>query len=92
MEDVSKTHAEIVRSMDEQHFDDYLSSALLLEEERDSAKSELGQPATPRSRWLCPWQPSHAGVIEALAAGLGKDDVVLDLGCGDGRVCMEGGA
>jgi len=40
---------------------------------------------------VAPWIPSPKIVVEYLkyALGVGKEDVVLDLGCGDGRVLLE---
>jgi len=40
--------------------------------------------------WLAPWQPSELAAVDDLArlAGVTRDSVVLDLGCGDGRAVL----
>lgn len=39
---------------------------------------------------LSPFVPSHSARIDAMVkiCKLGRDDVLLDIGCGDGRVCL----
>ena len=53
-------------------------------------QARAGEPEGPPPNLIVPYVPSPMGVVEAMleTAKVGKDDVVYDLGCGDGRIVI----
>jgi SAM-dependent methyltransferase len=67
------SHAGMVQRMDDAHAEQYMFG---------DAQS---------SSWVAPWQPSELVVVDRACAlaQVGEQDVVMDLGCGDGRVVLR---
>ena len=59
---------------------------------RARAQTPAGSPTVPQKRpdapQLAPYVPTPQDVVDRMLAfaGVGKDDLVVDLGCGDGRI------
>jgi precorrin-6B methylase 2 len=59
---------------------------------RARAQAPAGSPTVPQKRpdapQLAPYVPTPQDVVDRMLAfaGVGKDDLVVDLGCGDGRI------
>jgi hypothetical protein len=73
-----------IKDMDDRHAELYLFG-----DHSDDFKVDRGGINT--SNWVCPWQPSPASRVDGFVkfAGLTDRDVVVDIGCGDGRVVSQ---
>jgi hypothetical protein len=70
-----------IKAMDDRHADLYMFGD-------HSVEFNVDRQGTDTSNWVCPWQPSSTSSVAGFLtfAGLNEQDVVVDFGCGDGRV------
>uniref|UniRef100_A0A7S2SPV3 Methyltransferase domain-containing protein n=1 Tax=Mucochytrium quahogii TaxID=96639 RepID=A0A7S2SPV3_9STRA len=84
LEDPFRKYGDDIDIMDDKHYEIYLFG------EFQESFDNICEAAQGRKieNWVCPWQPSDINSIDAFTkfAKVSHHDVLLDLGCGDGRV------